>query len=195
MKAVAGLVVATLLAGCGAGTPPSRFYMLEPATPAESVASSGPRILVDRPSIARHLDRPQLVRRVDELQITFTDFDTWAEPLDDLLARALVDGLAARFGRDRVQVTPAARDAGADVRLGLDVLRFDTDPANAIVLDARWTLLAGADERFAGTGRERIVEPVPEPVTPEARVAASSRAVQRLVEALTPAIERAARQR
>jgi hypothetical protein len=188
--------LALLLVGCGAGTPPSRFYLLDPATPpGDPAPAAGPRVLVDRPTVARHLDRPQLVRRLGPHEIAVTEFETWAEPLDDLLTRALVDALAARFGRDRVQATPSRRDAPADARLSLDVLRFDTDPADEVVLDARWTLLAGADERFAGTGRERITEPVPEPVTPEARVAASARAVQRLVEVLAPAVERAARRR
>jgi len=186
------VAILLVLGGCG-GTPPSRFYLLDPASPAEAPARAGPRVFVDRPTVAQYLDRPQLVRRIGEHEIAFTEFDIWAESLDAVMLRAVVDGLAAKFGSDRVQATPALRDTDAAVRLTLDVLRLDTDASDTIVLDARWTLLAGADERFAGTGRERIVEPVPEPVTAEARVAASSRAVQRLVDLLAAAIERAVR--
>ena len=55
--------------------------------------------------------------------------------------------------------------------------RFDGDQAGAMVLDARWTLLAGTDERFVATGRERYVEPAGDPASWDARVAALGRAL------------------
>ena len=53
-----------------------------------------------------------------------------------------------------------------------------------MVLDARWTLLAGSDERFVATGRERIVEPADDPASWDARVAALGRALSVLGEQL-----------
>ena len=53
-----------------------------------------------------------------------------------------------------------------------------------MVLDVRWTLLAGPDERFVATGRERITEPADNPASWDARVAALGRALSELGERL-----------
>ena len=75
-----------------------------------------------------------------------------------------------------------------DCRLAIDVQRFDGDQAGLMVLDARWTLLAGPDERFVATGRERIVELADDPASWDARVAALGRALSVLAERLGQAI-------
>ena len=97
-----------------------------------------------------------------------------------MITRYVVDELGARFGPDRVLETPARRDLTPDFRLALDVQRFDGDQAGLMVLDARGTLLAGPDERFVATGRERITEPADDPASWDARVAALGRALSAL---------------
>ena len=106
-------------------------------------------MFVDQATIAPYLDRAQIVSRVAPDQVAFADVRTWAEPVTSMITRYLVDELGARFGPDRVLETPARRDLAPDFRLAIDVQRFDGDQAGIMVLDARWTLLAGPDERFA----------------------------------------------
>ena len=117
---------------------PTRFFVLEdpaatiePAAPAADAVTIGllpievPAYLLDTRSIA--------VAATDN-QITFRDFDRWAEPLDKGLARVLRGALARDANVERVLVPPfplqPARDFDLSVRVvdcvGLEsgLLRF-----------------------------------------------------------------------
>lgn len=170
------LAVLLALGACGASEP-TRFYLLSPAQTASAVALAGPVVFVDQATVAPYLDRAQIVSRVAPDQVAFSDVRTWAEPPTSMITRYLVDELGNRFGPDRVLETPARRDLVPDFRLAIDVQRFDGDQAGRMVLDARWTLLAGPDDRFVATGRERIVEPAADPASWDARVAALGQAL------------------
>ena len=175
------------LAACGPSEP-TRFYLLSPEPTAPAAALAGPVVFVDQATIAPYLDRAQIVSRIAPDQVAFSDVRTWAEPVTSMITRYIVDELGARFGPDRVLETPARRDLTPDFRLALDVQRFDGDQAGLMVLDARWTLLAGPDERFVATGRERITEPAGDPTSWDARVAALGRALTVLGQRLGQAI-------
>jgi uncharacterized lipoprotein YmbA len=177
-----GMVAALSLGAC-AGTPPSHFYLLGAAPdgpvadgPAAAV-EGGPLLLVDPVTVAAYADRSQMVTRLADREVRFAEFEVWAQPIGSLITAALVDDLAARFGPDRVLATPSRLDFSADYRLAVDVLQFDVDAAGQAVLDARWTLVAGADEHFLATGRERLAELVADPASYPERVAALDRAV------------------
>ena len=105
-----------------------------------------------------------------------------------MITRYVVDELGTRFGRDRVLETSARRQLDPDFRIAIDVQRFDGDQAGTMVLDARWTLLAGPDDRFVATGREHIVEPADDPASWDSRVAALGRALAKLSGRLGEAI-------
>ncbi len=130
------------LVGCG--RKPTKVVDVSPAISARvSVVAGGggPLVYVDRPRVADAFDHTQT---------------NASEPSAGEIQRAMVDDLAVRFGMDRVMATPIQRYATPDWRVSFDVLRFDVDEAGRAALDARWTLLAGADERLAATRRERI---------------------------------------
>ena len=189
MKIDRELLLAALLglAACGASEP-TRFYLLSPEQTGAAGPPAGPVVFVDQATIAPYLDRAQIVSRIAPDQVAFSDVRTWAEPVTSMITRYVVDELGARFGPDRVLETPARRDLTPDFRLALDVQRFDGDQAGLMLLDARWTLRAGPDERFVATGRERIAEPAGDPTSWDARVAALGRALTVLGQRLGQAI-------
>ena len=180
MRTGTRLLLAALLGltACGAAEP-TRFYLLSPQPQVAAERVAGPVVFVDQATIAPYLDRAQIVSRVAPDQVAFADTRTWAEPVTSMITRYVADELGARFGSDRVLETPARRDLPPDFRLAIDVQRFDGDQAGTMVLDARWTLLAGPDERFAATGRERFAEPAEDPASWDSRVAALGRAPSR----------------
>jgi uncharacterized lipoprotein YmbA len=194
-RAVALLIASAILVppGCG-GTPESRFYLLDEAeAPAQGFSEAvhpDRLVFVDRVHVARYVDRPQLVTREDAHRVTFEEFDVWAEPLADLVTRALVETLGRNLGRGDVLVTPDRALATPTARVVVEILRFDGDAAGNMTLDARWTLLAAADERLAQSGRERIVEPAGDAASNAARIAALARAVAELANRLTNAVRR-----
>jgi uncharacterized lipoprotein YmbA len=119
---------------------------------------------------------------------SIAQFEVWSDPPADLIARAIVDDLARRFGKDRVMRTPVAHNATPDWQVELDVTRFDVDEAGEAVLDARWTLLSGPAERLAATRRESIATDAGDPKDAVKRVAALRAAVAILANRIGDAI-------
>jgi uncharacterized lipoprotein YmbA len=178
-----------LAAGC-APTPASRLYLLQvPEEAAQGPAGDpGPIIFVDPAVVATYADRTQLVTRMRDGSVLLDEFDGWAEPPGEQVTAVLVDSLAARFGAEKVLATPRQRDLAPDYRIAVDVLRLHADHSGNAVVDARWALFAGSKERFVGTSRERLVEPIVGTGDVPARIAAFERALGRLADRLARAI-------
>jgi uncharacterized protein len=161
------------LGGCG--STPTQVFDLSPAGEAVPTSAApsrdGPLIYVDKPSVAGYFDRTQMVTRTGNSRVSIHEFEVWSDPPADLIARAIVDDLARRFGADRVMMTPVQHYATPDWRVELDVLRFDLNESGQALLDARWTLLAGPNDRLAATRRERIETSAGDATDPERRVA------------------------
>ena len=179
-----------LLSQCG--SPATQVFDLSPAgeaSPAPSQRSeAGPLIYVDKPTVAGYFDRTQMVTRTGDNRVSIHEFEVWSDPPADLIARALVDDLARRFGADRVMTTPVEHYAKPAWRVEVDVLRFDVDAAGQAVVDARWTLLAGPNDRLAATRREQIETPAGDAADPKQRVTALRAAVAILATRIGDAI-------
>jgi uncharacterized lipoprotein YmbA len=168
------VAIVLMLAGCG--SPPTKVFDLSAAadTPTAPLAAGPgvPLIWVDRPSVAGYFDRTQMVTRSGSNGISMHEFEVWSDPPADLIARAIVDDLARRFGKDRVMRSPVGHYATPDWRVELDVTRFDVDETGQAVLDARWTLLAGANDRLVASRRESITSDAGDVTNATRRVAA-----------------------
>jgi uncharacterized lipoprotein YmbA len=190
------LALLLLLAACSTST---RVYDLSAAGPPPSAATSqqGPVIYIDRPTLAAYFDRTQMVTRTETNRVSIHEFEVWSDPPADLITRALVDDLAARFGADRVMASPAIAVPPPAWRVGLDVTRFDVEEGDAVrgqptpgtaVLDARWTLLHEPGARPGPSRRARIDLPVADVSDPTTRVAALRAAVAALAGQIGDAI-------
>ncbi len=85
------------LGGC-AGTPNSRFYLLEPLTGAPGPEGTVPldraiSIGLGPVTLPEYLDRPQIVTRTDRNTVLLAEFDRWAEPLSGNVSRTLAENL------------------------------------------------------------------------------------------------------
>ncbi len=189
-------VLLLLLASCG-GTP-TRIYDLSPtaAAPASGTRDVGV-IYVDRPSVAGYFDRTQMVTRTGTSRVSIHEFEIWSDPPAELIARALVDDLATRFGADRVMASPASRTPAPAWRVSLDFTRFDVEEGATVkgqptpgtaVLDVRWTLLREPGDRPGPSRRTRIDLPLDDVTDPVQRVAALRAAVAQLAGQIGDAI-------
>ena len=177
------------LTGCGGK--PTKVFDLSTAIAGRAGAPAGgggPLVFVDKPQVAGYFDRTQMVTRGSDGRVSIHEFEVWSDPPAELIQRAVVDDLAVRFGVDRVMATPVQRYATPDWRVSIDVLRFDVDEAGRSTLDARWTLLAGADERLAATRRERIETSAGDSLDPKRRVVALRQAVSVLANRIADAM-------
>lgn len=200
--ALSAALSAALLAGGCASTSPESFYTLRPvaaaAAPAASVASAAPAysLVVGPVRVPEIVDRPQLVVRKDGNEVAVLEQQRWAQPLQAEIAQALSADLAARLPQARVIPDRDAGSARADVRVTVDVTRFDAVPGAFVMVESLWTIRRrGTDAPTHG----RLA--VREPVTGagyDAVAAAFARAVRqtgdRIAEAVAspPASDRAA---
>ena len=181
--ALGALCFFVALVGCASA--PSRFYTLS-ATGGTAKTSSAVSIAVGPVSIPAVVDRPQIVISMGPNQVRIEEFDRWALPLQNNIARVIAENLTAQLGTPRVTVFPEQTSADAEYRAIIDVQRFDSKPAEAATLDALWVVRRMKDGK-SESGRTTVREAV-QGNDYEALAAGHSRAVARLSDAIATAV-------
>ena len=182
--AIVGTLTA-VVAGCTSA--PSRFYTLS-ATATPSAASSNLSVAVGPVSVPAAVDRPQIVVSSSPNQVTVDDFNRWAAPLQDNLARVVAENLVALLGTPRVTLFPQTLSADVDYRVQIEIRNFESAPGKSASLDAVWSVRRAKDGK-SETGRTSAREKV-EDNGYEALAAAHSRGVARLSQDIADAVGR-----
>ncbi len=136
-----------IVVGCGT-TAPSRFYILQSMT-ADAARTEAGRVERDIAvgvgpvELSRHLDRPQIVIRAEGNEVSFAEFDRWAEPLNENISRVLSENLSILLSTDRVSEFPWKSSTLIDYRVEATLQRFDVSPEGNTTLIANWTILEG----------------------------------------------------
>jgi uncharacterized lipoprotein YmbA len=169
-------LVAVALIGCGASAP-SRFYTLGSTAEADGAPAASYAVLVGPVNIPPLVDRPQFVVQVAPNRVEVDEFNRWAAPLDDGIARAVAGNLSVLLGTSDVAVAPLA-NFDPDFRVTIDVQRFESTPAEAVEVDVVWAVRRTA-AKDSQAGRTHARETVPDP-SYEALAAAHSRALAKV---------------
>jgi uncharacterized protein len=135
-----------VVSGC-ANTPPTRFYVLPTLTsadtaPGTSAAKRDLTIGVGPVTLPPYLDRPQIVTRASRARLALAEFDQWAAPLHDDVARVLAENLSLLIPTDYVVLAPWPRTTAIDYQVTVEVMRFDGGVGNEVVLAARWAIVS-----------------------------------------------------
>ena len=98
--------------------------------------------------LQRWTDRKWLVVST-RTRSTYSEYDRWAGPLDEMVRRVLIADLDGRLapGMILIENNPTSP---ASLTIAVDVLRFDADAAGLVTLKARWELLGASG--FSGGG-------------------------------------------
>ena len=172
-----------VVAGCA--STPSRFYSLsaaaEPTAPSSNLA-----IAVGPVSVPAVVDRPQIVVNVGPNQVRLEEFNRWAAPLQNNIARVVADNLVLMLGTPRVILSEQLLSADVDYRAAIEVQSFQSAPGEAAMLDAVWNVRRTKDGK-AETGRTTVRETVQEKGY-DALAAAHSRALARLSRDIAAAV-------
>ena len=174
--------LAVLLAGCSSS--PSRFYTLS-ATATGSSAASKLSVAVGPVSVPAAVDRPQIVVSSSANQVSLDDFNRWASPLQDNLARVVAENLAALLGTSKVTLFPPGFSTDLDYRVTIEVRNFESVPGKSAALDAVWTVRRMKDGK-SETGRTSVKEPSKEGF--DELAAAHSRNVARMSQDIAEAV-------
>ncbi len=184
-NALSASAVLLLVAGCGT-SPPVRYYTLDLPRDERCAApgATSPSVRLVGLSLPEGIDRPQLVYRTGANTLVVNDAARWGEPLKSALAGVLAGHLSRALGCVPVVQRPSGLEENG-LKLGVDVQRLDVWPGRAVVLEAVWTL---RDKDKTLTRKSTLEEPLSGD-SPEAMVAAQSRAVGRLAKDIAQALK------
>ncbi|WP_151633600.1 PqiC family protein [Noviherbaspirillum aerium] len=162
------LLACMLLSAC-ASNPSEHFYTLNPAAaiPASSApdagagagANAGFGVAVGPVRVPEIVDRPQLVVRRGPTQVDLLEQHRWAQPLRAEIAQAIASGLRAHLPSARIALDRDAAAQNADVRVTVDISRFEAVPGEAVTVQALWSLRPAAN-RPPVAGQSSSREPV-----------------------------------
>ena len=178
------VLVAAAAAGCRASAP-ARFYTLDSLATADGAPPASYAVVVGPVSVPASVDRPQFVVQVAPNRVEVDEFNRWAAPLDDGVARAVAGNLATLLGTPKVATGSLANFTPA-YRVTIAVQRFDSIPGDAVVVETVWTVRDSAD---GGTRSGRTVaREAVQGSSYDALAAAHSRALARLSSDIAAAI-------
>jgi uncharacterized protein len=183
-RAIAGAFV-IVLAACA--SPSSRFYTLSAASKS---APAGPAshlsVAVGPVSIPAAVDRPEIVVSTGPNQVRLEEYDRWASPLQDDIARVVAANLVSMLGTPHVTQFPKSLAGAAAYRASIEVQQFESVPGETAALDAVWTVRRPADDK-SRSGRTTVRESVQQ-TGYDALAAAHSRAIARLSQDIADAV-------
>lgn len=184
-----GLLLSTIclalaFSACSA-SPPSRFYTLDSTATADGSPPVSFGVMVRPAAIPAAVDRPQFVVQVAPNRVEIEEFNRWAAPLGDSIARTVAGDLAILLGTPDVATTPLANFKPA-FSVTIDVQRFESVLGQEVVLDAVWAVRKDAGDQVRA-GRTIAREAAPGD-TYDALAAAHSRALARLSADIAAAI-------
>jgi uncharacterized protein len=186
LTATAVLCIFTgLAAGC-ASTPSTRFYTLSVAA-APAATSSQLSMVVGPVLVPAVVDRPEIVVTTGPNQVRLDEFNQWASPLQNSIARVVAENLVGMLGTPRVILSAQALSADADYRAAIEVQRFESLPGESAMLDAVWRVSRTKDGK-SQIGRTTVRETV-QGNGYDALAPAHSRGLARLSQDISDAVQ------
>jgi uncharacterized protein len=159
MKAVVLWLTSSLLCGC-ASSPPVRFFVLDPVSPAnEASKPAGPPLQIVSVHMPATLDRRQIVREEAPNRLTISDQSRWGAPLPDMTRRILSQDLSARLSPGRLVLPEEPPPAGTRA-ISVDILEFGLAPSGSVVLDGTWSVVPSGADAAAASYRFQLSQPV-----------------------------------
>jgi uncharacterized lipoprotein YmbA len=128
------------------GSPPIHYYVLanpagQPDRQTEHAGFSGPRIGLLPITLPAYLQRQQMViRDENNVGIRVDDFERWGEDLSAGIARVLSIAMTGTLAEVHGVVMPLRTGSPVDLRIQVDVRRFEGRPGGHVDLEAAWTI-------------------------------------------------------
>ena len=136
------------LPGCGASAP-ARFYRLDSAATPNGAPSARTAVMVGPIALPAAVDRPEFVVQVAPNRVEVEEFDRWAAPLDDSIARAVAGDLSVLLDSPNVTTAPLANFTPAYV-VTINVQRFESVKGRDALVDAVWAVRTADGKTWSG---------------------------------------------
>jgi len=176
-------VIAVFTAGCTSA--PSKFYTLNSAAVSDGKSQANYAVAVGPVSVPAEVDRPQFTVQVAPNRVEIDEFNRWAEPLNENIARVIAADLSTLLGTPRVAAVSLANFEPA-YRVTIDIQKFESEPGHAAQVEAVWVVRKSVGGTIF-SGRTDANEPVKADGY-DALAAAHSRALARISSDIAAAI-------
>lgn len=137
------LITCVAAAAAGCASAPSRFYTLNSTAAGDGAPAANCAVVVGPVSIPALVDRPQFTVQVATNRVEINEFNRWAEPLNDNIARVVAGNLAVLLGTPRVAAAPLANFDPA-YRVTIDIQRFESVRGKSALIEAVWVVRRAA---------------------------------------------------
>ena len=176
---IARLNAIALMAGAIAAcsSTKSHFYTLDSTATPQSASAAHEAVVVNSVSVPAEVDQPQFVLQVAPNRVELEDYNRWASPLSDGIARAVAGDLAADLGTPDVVTAPTINFTPS-YQVSIDVQRFESIKGESALVEAVWAVRRVSDGATR-TGRTVARETV-QGAGFDALAAAHSRALARV---------------
>jgi uncharacterized lipoprotein YmbA len=128
-------------------------------------------------SVPASVDQPEFVVQIASNRVELDEFNRWAAPLNDGIARAVAGDLVVLLGTPEVATAPMANFSAA-YSVTINVQRFESTRGEGTLLDAVWAVhqTAGGATRSGRT----VAQEAAQGGSYDALAAAHSRALARM---------------
>lgn len=142
---IALVVLAGLILGGCATSPPSRFYTLTPLPEAEraraEIDGGGLSVGIGPVVFPQYLDRPQLVVRDGSNRLRVEEFNRWGGTVQDDFLRVWGENLSHLLDTSRVVIFPSESRMPLDFRITAEVVTFAAQQGSEVLLKVRWAVM------------------------------------------------------
>ena len=149
-----------MISGCGT-TQKTDFYQLdEPTNRSLTGVEKGNIIGLGPIQLPEYINRPQIITRNSAHHMNMSEVHRWVEPLNDSIKRMLVINLSNNLNSNRIYWIPRAeRQFPLELRIAIDIGRFDGQLGDKVVLESRWSIFDKDDQPLL-TRVSLVEEPV-----------------------------------
>jgi uncharacterized protein len=177
-------------AACGCSSTPARFYTLDSTASPDGAPAAHMAVAVGPVTVPASVDQPDFVVQVASNRVELDEFNRWAAPLNDSIARAVAGNLVVLLGTPDVVTSPMANFIPT-YSVTINVQRFESTRNQGVLLDAVWAVhqTAGGALRSGRT----VTQEAAQGDSYEALAAAHSRALARMSGDIAAAIRAEAR--
>jgi uncharacterized protein len=181
-----------MCAGC-ARSAPTHFYLLQPLSGQEAQVRMQDRYLfgIGPVEIADYLKRQQIANRLGQNEIVFSDFNSWAEPLDRCVMRVLAENLSVLLNTARIETYPWLPSLPVDYQVRMRIPRFDGTKDAEAVLVAYWGIYGRNDAMLAD--HKSVISEKIEAAGFDGLVQAQNRALEKLSREIAAVLQKIAR--
>ncbi len=152
--------LAVLLSGCGTSQKTDFYQLNTEANHALMGVEKGDIIGIGPIHLPEYIKRPQIVTRTSKYSLNVSEFNRWIEPFSDAITRVLVINLSNELVSNRIFWLPRSdRQYPLDLRVAIDIGRFDGELGKEVTLESRW-IVFDRDDNPLQTHISIIHEPV-----------------------------------